>query len=65
MTYISMKNVFKFVKASRFFPTYAPTVKQFNNKILGTDGRRDVKFTDQDKKAIKAGLRAMLKEVGR
>jgi hypothetical protein len=54
--------LFKFVKASRFFPTYAPTVKQFNNKILGTDGRRDVKFTDQDKKAIKAGLRAMLKD---
>jgi len=63
MIYTDMKNVFKFVKAARFFPTYAPTVKQFNNKILGTDGRRPVKFTDQDKKAIKIGLRAMVKEV--
>jgi len=62
MIYTDMKNVFKFVKAARFFPTYAPTVKQFNNKILGTDGRRPVKFTDQDKKAIKAGLRAMVKD---
>jgi len=57
-----MKHIFKYVKAARFFPTYAPTVKQFNNKILGTDGRRPVKFTDQDKKAIKIGLRAMLKD---
>jgi len=57
-----MKQIFRYVKAARFFPTYAPTVKQFNNKILGTDGRRPVKFTDQDKKAIKIGLRAMLKD---
>ena len=54
--------IFKYIKASRFFPSYCPTVKQYRNKINKTDGRKPVTFTNNDLKAIKEGLKVMIKE---
>ena len=54
--------IFKYVKASRFFPTYAPGIKQYRNKLNGSDGRKPVTFTEADLKAIKKGLKVMIKE---
>jgi len=54
--------IFKYLKASRFFPSYAPTVRQWGNKLAGTDGRKPVTFTNNDLKAIKEGLKVMIKE---
>jgi predicted AlkP superfamily phosphohydrolase/phosphomutase len=55
--------IFNFVKASKFFPAYAPEVKQPFNKISGSDGRVPVNFTKEDKRMIKEGLKRMVKEV--
>ena len=58
-----MKQIFKYVKAAQFFPDYAPQVKQHGNKITGSDGRRPVDFSKEDKKAIKDGLKKMVKVI--
>jgi predicted AlkP superfamily phosphohydrolase/phosphomutase len=55
--------LFNYIKASKFFPAYAPEVKQPFNKITGHDGRVPVAFSKEDKKAIREGLRKMVKEV--
>lgn len=55
--------IFNFVKASKFFPAYAPEVKQPYNKITGHDGRVPVAFSKEDKRMIKEGLKRMVKEV--
>ena len=54
--------LFKFLKASKFFPKYAPNVKQYRNKLCGSDSRKSVTFTNNDLKAIKEGLKVMIKE---
>jgi hypothetical protein len=60
-----MKQIFKYVKAAQFFPEYAPQVKQHGNKITGSDGRRTVDFSNEDKKAIKEGLKKMVRDISK
>ncbi len=60
-----MRQIFKYVKAAQFFPDYAPQVKQHGNKITGSDGRRSVEFSKDDKKLIIDGLKKMVKEISK
>jgi hypothetical protein len=55
--------LFNYIKSKNFFPTYAPTVKQPFAKIQGRDWRgKTIAFTQEDKKAIKEGLKRMVRE---
>ena len=55
--------LFKYLKAKNFFPTYAPGVKQPFAKLQGKDWRKKpIAFTQEDKKAIKEGLKRMVRE---
>jgi hypothetical protein len=60
-----MKNIFKYIKASQFLPDYCGI--EYNvttrHKMRGTDGnKKPIDFTDEEKKAIKGGLKKMLIE---
>jgi len=49
--------------AGKFFPRYAKGVKNFDHKLVGSDGTgRVVEFTAKDKKLIAAGLRKKVEE---
>lgn len=56
-------DIFKYIKADKFFPAYAPNVKDWMKKKTGKNGRGNpIDFTEQDKKEIKAGVKKMFKD---
>jgi len=58
-----MKQVFKYISARGFFNEYAPSVRNYTHKMRGTDGNGNpINFSKEDKKAIKTGLKKMVKE---
>ena len=55
---------FKYIVAKYFFPKYAPEVINWGHKLRGKDGHnKPISFTDEDKKAIKRGIKAMAKDI--
>jgi hypothetical protein len=55
---------FEFIKAAKFFPVYAPNVKNYNQKLSGKNTRGNpLDFTLQDKKEIKAGMKRLFKDL--
>jgi hypothetical protein len=59
-----MNDVFKFIKADKFFPIYCPDIRSYNHKMRGKNGRGNpVTFTLEEERAIKKGIREMLKEL--
>lgn len=59
-----MKQIFDYISAKRFFVEFAPEVKNYTHKMRGIDGNgKEIGFSAEDKKAIKAGLRAMMKSL--
>lgn len=59
-----MKKVFQYIAAKYFFPDYAPEVKNYTHKMRGLDGNgKEIEFTAEDKKAVKAGIKKMAKEL--
>lgn len=59
-----MKEILKYISATNFFPDYAPEVKNYTHKMRGVDGNgKQIEFSKEDKKAIKAGIRQMAKEL--
>jgi hypothetical protein len=59
-----MREIFNFIKADKFFPTYCPNIRSFKHKIRGKNGRGNpLDFTDQDKKQIKAGLKKLFSDL--
>jgi hypothetical protein len=56
--------VFKFIKADKFFPVYAPEIKSYNHKMRGKNGRGNpVTFTPDEEKIIKKAIAKMLKDI--
>lgn len=56
--------VFQFIKASSFFPKYAPNIKNYPHKLRGTDGNgKPITWTSEDRKEIRAGLKMMIKDI--
>lgn len=52
-----MRDIFKIIVASEFFPGYAPQVKAYKHKLRGKNGRGNpVDFNPQDVKHIRQGL---------
>lgn len=61
-----MKTLFKYVKASQFFATYAPGVARYKHKIRKLDGKdKPIDFTDSDKKAIAKGVKKLFTDIGK
>ena len=59
-----MKQIFKYISASNFFPEYAPEVKNYTHKNRGVDGNgKEIEFSPDDKKAIKKGIRNLMKDL--
>lgn len=56
--------LFDFIKAAKFFPTYAPQVRNWKHKLRGVDGnKKPIEFSREDIKQIKRGVRSMLSEL--
>ena len=56
--------IFNYIKAAKFFPKYAPEVKDWKKKLTGKNGRGNfIEFSVSDNKAIKAGVKVMTKEL--
>jgi len=56
--------VFKFIKADKFFPVYCPDIKCFNHKMRGKNGRGNpLTFTPDELKKIKKGVRQMIADI--
>jgi len=59
-----MSKIWQIVKPVKFFPKYAPGVKNYYRKIKGINTRgNNASFTDDDKKMIAEGLRNFFHEV--
>lgn len=59
-----MKEILKYISAKHFFTDYAKSVKNFTHKMRGLDGHgKSIDFTEDDKKAIAAGLKEMTKDI--
>ncbi len=53
--------ILKYINASAIFPDYAPTVKNWKNKMAGKSGRgKPLSFSESDTAAIEAGLAQLL-----
>lgn len=58
--------IFQFIKAANFFPVYAPDVKDWKKKMTGKNGRGNpVDFSEDDKAAIKKGLKQLFKDLNK
>ena len=56
--------IWSYIKAVNFFPTYAPSVKDWRKKMTGKNGRGNpVSFSPADNAAIKAGLKKLFKDI--
>lgn len=52
------------VYISKFFPVYAPAVKNWKHKNRGVDGHgKPIEYTDEDRIAIKLGLEKLFKDL--
>lgn len=59
-----MKTVFKFIKASQFFPKYCSGVVNWKHKLRGYDSnKKPLDFSKEEKAQIKQGLKQMLKDL--
>lgn len=55
---------FTFLKANNFFPHYAPSVGNFNRKIIGISCKgKPIKFTAAENQAISDGIDKMAAEL--
>ena len=57
--------LFKLLKAARFFPKYAPGVAQFYHKMNEWDGRKEIEFSDDDNRQIKEGVNKLIEDLKR
>jgi hypothetical protein len=58
--------IFDYIKAAKFFPKYAPTVKAWKKKISGKNSNGNpIDFTEADKVEIKKGLKEFLRDINR
>lgn len=61
-----MENPFKHIVAKYFFPKYAPDVINWGHKLRGKNGHnKPIGFTEEDKRAIRAGIKAMAKDLSK
>lgn len=59
-----MKQIFEYIKADKFFPSYAQTVKNYKHKCRGKNGRGNpIEFSEQDKKEILRGLKNLFADL--
>ena len=58
------EELWKIIRPGRFFPRYAPEVKNYYHKVRGLNGRGNpVDFSDKDKEHIKAGMKRLFADV--
>lgn len=56
--------IFEYIKAAKFFPAYAPNVKDWKKKMTGKNGRGNpIEFTKEDQRQIKGGLKNLFKDI--
>lgn len=56
--------LFQLIKASSFFPLYAPGVNNYQRKLAGKSGKgKPLAFTENDKRLIKEGFEKFIKEM--
>ena len=55
--------IFHIIKLHKFMHQYAPGIKQFGNKNIGSDGRKPINYTPQDKKDIKNGIKLLIQDL--
>lgn len=61
---MTQKELWTIIKARKFFPAYAPEVKNFYRKSMGVNTRNNpAEFTAQEKQMIREGLKKMFAEV--
>jgi len=54
----------QFLKMEAFLKEYCPEVLNIKHKLRGIDGnKKPIAFTDDDKRAIKKGLKIFLKDI--
>ena len=60
---MNKQQLFKLLKAARFFPKYAPGVTQFYHKMNEWDGRKTIEFNDDDNRQIKEGVKLLIEDL--
>lgn len=56
--------IWRFLKASSFFPVYCLEIKDWKKKKTGKNGRGNpVEFSAAEKKQIKAALKSLFKDL--
>lgn len=56
--------IFEIIKAAKFFPKYAPGIKNWKHKLRGVDGnKKPIEFSAEEKKQIKQGVRSFLSDI--
>jgi hypothetical protein len=56
--------IWNFLKASKFFPSYCPEIRDWKKKITGKNGRGNpVEFSAAEKKQIKTALKSLFKDL--
>lgn len=59
-----MYPVFDYIKASKFFPVYAPKVTNWKHKLRGKDGNGNpIEFSEIEIQQIKDGLQKMTNDL--
>lgn len=59
-----MRDIFNYIKASKFFPKYAKKVKNYRDKITGYNRHgTEIGFTKEDEKEILAGLKQLFADL--
>jgi hypothetical protein len=59
-----MKEIFKYIKADRFFADYLPFLRSYKYKIRGRNARNNpVDFSVEEKKQIKQALRKLFSDL--
>lgn len=57
--------IFTYIKAARFFPKYAPSVRDFKRKLSGKNSNGNpIQLTEADKVAVRKGLVKLFKDLG-
>lgn len=63
---MTREEFFKIVPARQFFKNYCPEIKRYYHKMNGIDGnKKAIDFTDEDKKIMKAGVKQLIKDLGK
>jgi hypothetical protein len=59
-----VNSIWDYIKASKFFPTYCPDIKDWRKKMTGKNGRGNpLSFSQVDRNEIKVGMKKLFADL--